>query len=183
MGFLCAIDLRRSAITLPKTMASLSRPQLSPESVPGGSLIGSVNSHFAAAAITIYQAIPRVETQSSTRSAPPTYKSFISDEPPLAPSTESPVDATLVGVIQNLPRAKIEALVTQAWVRNIPNQSDDKLRELVKGAMKKGILNHDDIGSASEGSFTCLPTDVIPQTIRLTLRFKSRYCHTYPFVN
>ena len=141
-------------------MASPSRPQLSPEPVPGGSLIGSVNSQFAAAAVTIYQNIPRVDTQSSTRSAPPAYKSFVSEEPPLAPSTESPVDATLVGVIQNLPRAKIESLVTQAWVRNIPNQSDDNLRDLVTGAVKKGILNQDDIGSASEGSFICLPTDV-----------------------
>jgi hypothetical protein len=149
-------------------MASRSRPQLSPEPVPGGSLIGSVNSHFAAAAITIYEPIPRVETQSSTRSAPPAYKSFVSEEPPLAPSIESPIDATLVGVIQNLPRAKIESLVTQAWVRNIPNQSDDKLRDLVTGAVKKGILNPDDIGSASEGSFTCLPTDVFPRRIKLT---------------
>jgi hypothetical protein len=134
-------------------MAIPSKSQLKPEPVPGGSLIGSVNSHFAAAAITIYQKAPRVEAHSSCESSD-------SNEPADNSATEASVNTTLVDVIQNLPRAKIESLVTQAWIRNIPNQSDDKLRNLVTGAVKRGILNHDDIESATEGSITCLPTGV-----------------------
>lgn len=136
--------------------------QLRPEPVPGGSLIGSVKSQFAAAAITICQKVPRIETQSSNVSSLPTYNSFdpIANEPPEDSATEPSVDATLVDVIQNLPRGKIESLVTLAWIRNIPNQSDDKLRTLVAGAVKRGILNYDDIESATEGSIICLPTGV-----------------------
>lgn len=68
----------------------------------------------------------------------------------------------LTGVIQNLSRAKVEALVTQAWIRNIPAQSEDKLRDLVIGAVNKGILNRDDIQSTFTNTFSGLPTEVLP---------------------
>src|SRR5271170_2107942 len=106
----------------------LSQPHLFPETVPGGSLIGSVNSRFAAA-FTMYQ--NKYPSKNDTvRSHAPTYTSFNSDIHSQSPQCEASVEADLVAIIQNLSRSKIEALVTQAWIRNIPNQSDDKLRDL-----------------------------------------------------
>lgn len=138
-----------------------SQPGLFPETVPGGSLIGSVNSRFAAA-FTLYQSKQHFH-DGTVHSHPPTYPSFNSDHqphPPLLP--EPPIDADLVNIIQNLSRSKIEALVTQAWIRNISNQTDEKLRDLVNGAVKKGILSHNDIHCTSANSFTCLPLEVCP---------------------
>ena len=141
------------------------QPRLYPETVPGGSLIGSVNSRFAAA-FTLYQQNPQFN--STIHSHAPTYTSFNSDfqphrlpvlEQPSLPSSV-PVDADLLKLIQNLSRSKIEALVTRAWIRNIPNQPEVKLRDLVTGALKKGILSRDDIYYTCANSFACLPTEV-----------------------
>jgi hypothetical protein len=129
-----------------------SHPSLFPETVPGGSLIGSVNSRFAAT-FTLYQS--RHQQSGIIRSPAPTYTSLNSDYPS---QTNSCIDEDLTSIIQNLSRSKIEALVTQAWIRNIPNQSEEKLRDLVSSALRKGILNHDDIYSTCTNSFTSLPT-------------------------
>ena len=131
-----------------------SHPSLFPETVPGGSLIGSVNSRFAAT-FNLYQS--RHHQSGTICSTPPTYTSFNSDYPS---QLDACTDADLINIIQNLSRSKIETLVTQAWIRNIPNQSEEKLRDLVSSAVKKGILNHDDIYSSCTNSFTSLPTEV-----------------------
>lgn len=134
-----------------------SNPRLFPEPVPGGSLIGSVNSRFAAT-FTLYQS----HNPSENGQIPdvPSYETFNSDYQPDPSQSDSRDDKDVKNMIQNLSREKIEALVTQAWIRNIPNQSEDKLRELVAGAVKKGILTPDDIQISCVDSFTCLPTQV-----------------------
>lgn len=132
-----------------------SLPRLFPETVPGGSLIGSVNSRFAAT-FTLYQS--RHHQSEAIHSPAPTDTSLNSDYPS---QTDSCTDAGITNTVQSLSRSKIEALVTQAWIRNISNQSEEKLRDLVSSAVKKGILNHDDIHSTCTNSFTSLPTQVI----------------------
>src|SRR4030095_184774 len=114
------------------------------------SLIGSVNSRFAATfTLGQFKINPNIND-----SHPPTYTSLNSP-----PSTQE--DANIVNVIQSLSRSKIEGLVTHAWIRNIPNQSDEQLRDLVSSAVKRGILNRDHVTSACTDSFTSLPTKVI----------------------
>jgi hypothetical protein len=132
-----------------------SRPRLFPETVPGGSLLGSVNSAIFTK-FTSPKAGSGVPNSTSTYSAAPTYTSFNSDASPLLTSLEKDTAKT----IQNLSRAKIEDLVTQAWIRNIPNHSDENLRDLVTSAVKRGILTHDDVQSSFANSFTGLPTEV-----------------------
>jgi hypothetical protein len=133
-----------------------SRPRLFPETVPGGSLIGSVNSRFAAS-FTLYQSKHSFNGTNTVRSRAPTYSSDYDAQPC---QSQPSVDADLVNIIHHLSRSKIETLVTQAWIRNIPNQSEEKLRDLVTGALKRGILSHDDIHSSCTNSFTSLPTHV-----------------------
>jgi hypothetical protein len=134
-------------------------PRLYPETVPGGSLIGSVNSRFAAA-FTLYQSKHPLFQGTAESHAPTCNSDFQPNHPLPQQRDESSIDADLVNIIQNLSRSKIEALVTQAWIRNIPNQTEEKLRDLVTGAVKKGILSHDDIHYTCTNSFTCLPTEV-----------------------
>ena len=128
----------------------LSHPNLLPETVPGGSLIGSVNSRFAAT-FTLSQS----KNNSSTADSQ-VHTSFTS-----SPSLSAPEDANFANLIQSLSRPQIECLVTRAWIRNIPNQSDDKLRDLVSAAVKRGILDRDNVTRAYTDSFTCLPTKVV----------------------
>lgn len=134
-----------------------SDPRLFPETVPGGSLIGSVNSRFIAA-FTLSQNKGVPKNDATVRSAAPTYTSFNSDT---GSQFQFLLENDLMNTIQNLSRAKIESLVTQAWIRNVPNQPDEKLRDLIAGAVKKGILTRDDIHSSFANSFTCLPTEVV----------------------
>jgi hypothetical protein len=126
--------------------------RLYPEPVPGGSLIGSVNSRFTVASSALYQSKYPITAHSQA----PTYTSFNSDYTQSGAS----VKGDLTNIIQALSRPKIESLVTQAWIRNISNQSEEKLRDLVVGAVKKGILSRNDVHNTCTNSFTCLPTEV-----------------------
>ena len=141
------------------TLAS-SHPCLFPEPVPGGSLIGSVNSRFAAT-FALYQSDHPQGTETVV-SRVPTCNSKERDHEPAHPRPRQ--DPEIVDVIYSLSRPKIEALVTQAWIRNIPNQSEEKLRDLVGGAVEKGLLNQNDIYSTFNNSFDSLPTEVLPLT-------------------
>lgn len=157
--------------------------RLYPDPVPGGSLISSVDSRFQAAAYTLYQTSGPGKTHASIYSHPTTHASLTSSLPSETSRVECPVDP-LTGVIQHLSRSKVEALVTQAWIRNIPNQPEDKLRDLVIGAVSKGILNRDDIQSTFTNTFSGLPTNVhilIPWHSKY--RYNFRFCHTCQFDN
>jgi len=143
-----------------------SDPRLFPEAVPGGSLIGSVNSRIFAT--FTYKSAHKANT--SVRSAAPTYTSFNSDA---SPHLESLFDEDITKTIQNLSRSKIEGLVTQAWIRNIPKQSDEKLRDLIASAVKKGILTQDDVHSTVANSFICLPTEVTsPESVLTEIQLR-----------
>jgi hypothetical protein len=140
-------------------------PTLFPEPVPGGSIIGSVGSHFAAA-FTLYQSqhqhLPQHPQPSQpVQTAPdhshaPTYTSFNSDFQP--PQTQ--IEAEMDGIIKSLSRTKIEGLVTLAWIRRIPQQEEGKLRGLVSSAVRHGLLSCDDIYATQMNSFARLPTAV-----------------------
>ena len=133
--------------------------RLYPDPVPGGSLIGSVDSRFSATAYTLYQkTYPRRKHSSIPVEA--SLDSTLPSDPDIS-RIQCSVDP-LTGVILNLSRSKVEALVTQAWIRNIPAQSEDKLRDPVIGAVNKGILNRDDIQSTFTNTFSGLPTEVLP---------------------
>ena len=151
---------RSNSPTPLSTMASACQ-RLYPEPVPGGSLIGSVDSRFGAAAYTLSQTTDHIRLHSSIHSQLPKHASVSSTLPSETSQLECSVNP-LTGVIQHLSRSKVEALVTQAWIRNIPNQPEDKLRDLVIGAVNKGILNQDDIQSTFTNTFSGLPTNVHP---------------------
>jgi hypothetical protein len=137
-------------------MASPSE-RLYSDPVPGGSLIGSVDSKFAAQAYTLYSA--KQPKNKATRINHLTHDSLSSSLPSDTSQLEPSLDP-LNGIIDCLSRSKIEALVTAAWIRNIPNQSEAKLRDLVIGAVNKGILNQEDIQSTFTNTFSGLPTHV-----------------------
>jgi len=143
-------------------------PHLFPEPVPGGSLIGSVGSRFAAA-FTLYQAqtpSPNLAVQTDTdTSHAPTYTSFNSDFDP--PQTRMEVEMN--GIIKSMSRTKIEGLVTLAWIRRIPRQEEGKLRGLVSSAVRNGLLSCDDIYSTQMNSLASLPTEVQSPKIPLLL--------------
>jgi hypothetical protein len=130
---------------------------LYPDPVPGGSLIGSVDSKFAAQAYTLYSTKPPKHKPRITQPG----NSSLSSSLPSDASALEPCPNPLNGVIEGLSRSKIEALVTAAWIRNIPNQSEAKLRDLVIGAVNKGILNQEDIQSTFTNTFSGLPTSVL----------------------
>ena len=68
-------------------------------------------------------------------------------------------------LIKSLPRAKVEELVTQAWLENLRGQSDEKLQSLVTGAIKHGLLNVDAIQNTKRNSFMTLPLNVTPSPL------------------
>ena len=157
-----------------------SNPRLFPEPVPGGSVIGSIDSAIFATFSLNGGNGSVTQNTSSIRSKPPTYTSFNSDA---SRHLDSFYVEDISKTIQNLSRAKIEGLVTQAWIRNIPNQSEEKLRDLVASAVKRGILTNDDVQSSFANSFTGLPTDVLPLWTLLIVRFNFEFCRIFHCVN
>src|SRR5271170_5966996 len=163
------LDHHNSLITI--TIIIMSPPPSNPptlftEPVPGGSLIGSVGSQFAAV-FTLYQSHHQLHPQlhpaqqPHTQTGPdhshaPTYTSFNSD----LQSPQTQIDAEMDRIIKSLARTKIEGLVTLAWIRRIPQQDEGKLRGLVSSAVRDGLLTCDDIYSTQMNSFARLPTAV-----------------------
>ena len=133
------------------------QPALYPETVPGGSLIGSVTSQFAASFAICQKSTRTSNDVNSTVDSRET--TAIGTSPSAKEPTEHDI-SDIQSVIQNMSRPKIEKLVTQAWIRNIPNQSEDKLRHLVSGALRKGLLNEDEIYDTFPASLISLPTHV-----------------------
>ena len=137
--------------------AVLSSPHLFPETVPGGSLIGSMTSNFAATFTLLQSGAHRTDPHSKT----PTSTSLESDfQQQIMPTSDTPTDSELASAINNLSRSKMETLVTQIWFRNLPNQKEGKLRDLIAGAVEKGLLKEIEIYNACDNCFTSLPTDV-----------------------
>jgi hypothetical protein len=147
--------------------------RLYPETVPGGSLIGSVNSHFAAAAIS---------PDASVYYNPTLLNSDLHSESPqkpkgevvATPTIESP-DVYVSSIIQGLPRAEMEALVTRAWLYTVHNQSEDNLRNLLFGAVKHKILSEDDIHGTCTNAISRLPTKVF-RCLHVDNRSNSESC-------
>ena len=125
--------------------------RLCPEPVPGGALIGSVNSRFTAAAFA-----PDVSVY-----YPPATRE--SDPPQHNPRNKLETQThhtDALAVIQILHRAEMEALVTRAWLHTVHNQSEDNLRHLLRGALKHNILSEDDIARTCGNPFSRLPIKV-----------------------
>jgi hypothetical protein len=130
---------------------------LYPATVPGGSIIGTVNSRFATAAVSPNVSVYYTEPSSNSDShLEPTQAKTKGDA-----ATQS-THADALAAINSLPRAKMEALVTRAWLQTVQNQSEDNLRNLLFGAVKHQILSEDDISNTFTDSFTCLPLKVLP---------------------
>jgi hypothetical protein len=128
---------------------------LYPEATPGGSLIGSVNSRFAAAVISpnvsIYYSPPK------PTSLNPSEENH--SKPRVDIGTQTPYSEAFA-IIENLPRADMEALVTRAWMHTIHDQSEDNLRSLLLGAVNHKLLSEDDLRNTCSNSFSRLPTKV-----------------------
>jgi hypothetical protein len=139
-------------------------PQLFPEAVPGGSLIGSVNSRFAITAYGICGPDPATGGDKGADGYP---QSTVC-------SPDQSFGYDFAAIVENLSRTEIEALVTRAWIRSIPNQSNEKLRDLVTGSLRRGILTEDDIHTFSPCPFTRLPIEVISLSLQVDSSFKFR---------